>query len=138
MGGMALTNVELGKKVAKMRAGDVKESDWARRVALRKEQEEDAAGLGLELGRRTNSGGGAGTLTQTPTGWKLQPSSNSKAPIAPRQRDTVMDKLKVDTPDTDPQVSRFQKVMEQVGRGGSVLMIGVSMIVPGVSLSNLL
>ncbi|KAG9025540.1 hypothetical protein FRB95_010066 [Tulasnella sp. JGI-2019a] len=136
VGGMALVNVELGRKMAKMRAGEVKESDWARREALRKEQEEDAVGLGLgpRRAKATTISGGGGTLVQTPKGWKVQPSVSKPSPVVQQQeeqRDTVMDKLKVDTPVADPGVSRFQKVLEQVGRGGSVLMIGVSMIVPG-------
>ncbi|KAG8855875.1 hypothetical protein FRB96_006697 [Tulasnella sp. 330] len=133
VGGMALVNVELGRKAAKMRAGEVKESDWARMEALRREQERDVVQLGLRPVQHMNNGGNAGTLVQTSKGWKRQSSPNLKTPVLPQQRDTVMDKLKVDAPGADPLVSRFQKVVEQIGRGGSVLMIGVSMIVPGVS-----
>lgn len=109
-----LSSVEIGRAVHRMTAKDLKESEWARRVALKKE---------LGAGHTTvNSKADRGVLR------KQQQQA--------QQKDSVMERLataEVGSGELDPPaVKRFQGVIESVARGGSVLMIVVSMSAPGV------
>lgn len=122
VGMLSLTSLELGRKFARERAGDFKESEWAKQ-----QHKKNAAG-------KKNGGGGkqtVSTLVQTPSGkWEIV-QTTARPPKG--QKDTVMDKMAVeDKPALDPATSRVSKILEGVARGGAVLMIGVSMWSPGV------
>ncbi|KIO19876.1 hypothetical protein M407DRAFT_11174 [Tulasnella calospora MUT 4182] len=125
VGMLSLTSLELGRKFARERAGDFKESEWAKQHV--KKNATTAAGKKNGGGKQTVS-----TLVQTPSGkWEIVQTA-ARPPGSKAQKDTALEKMTAeDKPALDPTTSRFSKILEGVGRGGAVLMIGVSMWSPG-------
>ncbi|KAG8956559.1 hypothetical protein FRC04_000037 [Tulasnella sp. 424] len=123
VGMLSLASLELTRKFARERAGEFKESEWAKQH-VKKNAAAAAAG-------KKNTGGkqAVSTLVQSPSGkWEVvQTTARPKAP-----KDTALDKMaSQDKAALDPEISRFSKISGAIGRGGAVLMIGVSMWSPG-------
>ncbi|KAG8956556.1 hypothetical protein FRC04_000034 [Tulasnella sp. 424] len=128
VGMLSLTSLELARKFARERAGEFKESEWAKQH-VKKNAAVAAAGKKNTGGKQTVS-----TLVQSPSGkWEVvQTTARPKAP-----KDTALDKMaSQDKAAVDPEISRFSKISGAIGRGGAVLMIGVSMWSPGTFLGR--
>lgn len=118
VGLLSLINVELSRRMTAQRNKAVKETEFVKRHTQSKKPGANPA----PSGPTTN------TLVQTSKGWEVVKKA------APQQRDTVVEELvnreKVD-PETQ-QVNKLAKVAERIGQGGAILMIGISMLSPGV------
>lgn len=130
VGMLSLASLELGRKFTRERMGDLRESRWAaRRHAASKSPAKTTAKTRNTVAKLTQASDGKWEVTQT----------TPRAPGTPR-KDSVMEKLAKEESDlaVDPSQNRVSKVLEGVGRGGAVLMIGVAMWSPGVCLLCLL
>lgn len=120
--GMAsMTSLEIGRRFARQRAGDMKEATWARKHATEAETR--------PIGSASAQQRGTPKLVSTSKGWEVRP--NAPVPQVP-QKDSVMQKVSTTTDNPDDKVNQLSGIMERIARGGAVLMIGVSMWSPGV------
>ncbi|KAG8903973.1 hypothetical protein FRB99_002452 [Tulasnella sp. 403] len=121
VGLLGLTSLELGKKFARERAGELKEKEWVKRHVEKHPVDQGPKKGAVQM------------LVQTDKGWQVQTTQAPKTAKRPAQKDSVVENISKTPTVSDPMMSRLSTVAEQVGRAGTILMIGISMWSPGVS-----